>query len=151
MKGFLLEAILQPFVAILFCLGFGLPFVYLGFQTVYIEGNKDQRDGVTIDFNRKHFWGIWQINEHFQNVQNATLKTSLTHRPGPRRVRLTSGVFIETETKAVRLLAGSSNVNDKPKRGTVQSINAFIKDPERNHFTETIHLKNIFGGWGSPF
>jgi hypothetical protein len=45
MKEFLLKAILQPFVAILFCLGFGLPFAYFGFQTVNLEDNKDRREG----------------------------------------------------------------------------------------------------------
>jgi hypothetical protein len=39
MKDFLLEALLKPLAAILFCLVFGLPFVYIGFQTVQVEGN----------------------------------------------------------------------------------------------------------------
>lgn len=50
MKEFLIKALLQPFVAILFCLAFGLPFVYVGFQTVYVEGTKDEQGMVTIDF-----------------------------------------------------------------------------------------------------
>ena len=151
MKDFLVKALLQPFVAILFCLAFGLPFVFVGFQTAYVEGTKDQQGVVTIDFNRRHYWGVWQTNEHLENVQNATLRTSLTHRSSPRRIRLTSGVFIETETEAVRLLAGSSNVDDDLKRDTVQSINDFINDPQQSHYTRTIRVANIFGWVGLPF
>ena len=151
MKDFLIKALLQPFVAILFCLAFGLPFVYVGFQTVYVEGFKDQQGAVTIDFNRRHYWGVWQIDEHLENVQNATLRTSLTHRSRPRRIRLTSGVFVETETEAVRLLAGSSTVDDNLKRDIVQSINDFVNDPEQSDYTRTIRLANIFGWVGLPF
>lgn len=151
MKDFLLKAILQPFAAILFCLVFGLPFVYVGFQTVDILGNKDQQGQVTIEFTRKHYWGLWQVKEHLENVQNAALKTSLIHRSNPRRIRLTSGVFLETENEAVRLLAGSSNVNDDVKRDAVESINSFIANPEQKHFNKTIRLTNIFGWVGLPF
>jgi hypothetical protein len=151
MKEFFIKALLEPFVAILFCLAFGLPFVYAGFQTVYVEGAKDPQGMVIIDFNRRHYWGLWQINEHVENVQNAALQTSQIHRSGPRRIGLVSGVFIETETEAVRLLAGSSNIDDDLKREIVQSINNFINDPEQNHYTGTFQVANIFGWVGLPF
>ena len=55
MKDFLVKAILQPFASILFCLVFGVRFVYASFQTVSVDGGKDPQGQVTIDFNRKHF------------------------------------------------------------------------------------------------
>jgi hypothetical protein len=151
MRDFLIKTLLQPFVAILFCLAFGLPFVFVGFQTVFIEGAKDQQGVVTIDFHRSHYWGVWQVDEHIENVQNAALRTSLTHRSNPRRIRMTSGVFIETETEAIRLLAGSSNVDDELKWEIVDSINDFINDPEQRQYAQTVRLANIFGWVGLPF
>ena len=64
---------------------------------------------------------------------------------------MTSGVFIETETEAIRLLAGSSNVDDELKREIVDSINDFIDDPEQRHYAQTVRLANIFGWVGLPF
>lgn len=130
---------------------FYLPYVYVGFQSVHLEGKKDQQGQVAIEFTRKHYGGFWQIHERLENVQNATLKTSLIHRSSPRRLRLTSGVFLETETEAVRLLAGSSNVNDNLKGDAVESINSFMKSPEKDYFDTTIRLTNIFGWVGLPF
>jgi hypothetical protein len=151
MKEFFVKVFLEPFAAILFCLAFGVPFVYFGFQTVHVEGQKDHRGSVTIEFTRKHYWGLWQVNECLEEVQNATRKTSITHRSGPRRIRLTSGVFIETETGAVRLLAGSSTVDDKLKLETVNSINDFINDPTQTDFEKKIRVSNVFGWVGLPF
>lgn len=151
MKDFIIKSILEPLAAITFCLAFGLPFVYVGFQTVHIEGTKDQQGQVTIDFNRVHYWGIWQVDEHLDNVQAATLTTSLIHRSNPRRIRLVSGVFLETETEAVRLFAGSSNVNDNLKRETVDSLNAFIGDKDQVQLNKTFRLTNVFGWVGAPF
>lgn len=152
MKSFLLKALLEPFLAILFCLAFGLPFVYFGFQSVQIEGQKDAQGAVTIEFHRKHFWGLWQVNKRIENAQNATLKTSHSHRTGTRhRITLTSGVFLETETEAVPLLAGSSNIDDNLKWEVVNSINDFIDDPGQKHYARTFSLANVFGWVGLPF
>ena len=151
MKEFFVKAILEPFAAILFCLAFGLPFVYFGFQTVHVEGQKDQQGSTAIEFTREHYWGLWEVNEYLEDVENATLKTSITHRSRPRRIRLTSGVFIETETEAVRLLAGSSTVDDKLKSEAVDSINEFIKDPGKTDFEKTFRVRNVFGWVGLPF
>lgn len=153
MKDFFLEAFLYPFLAILFCLAFGVPFVYTGFQTVEVRGSKDDQGIVTIDFDRSHFWGLYRVKEHIEGVENASLKTSLTRTSGIRRTRqtLVSGVFLETEAGAVRLLAGSSNVDDDLKREAVRSINDFIAAPERTSYSNTIRLANVFGWFGLPF
>ena len=153
MKKFLVEAILQPFLAILFCLAFGVPFVYVGFQNIHVHGQKDEQGAVTINFTRRHFWGVYKVEEHVDDVENASLKTSRGRRPGINRTTkaLVSGVFIETETEAVRLIAGSSNVNDALKLDTVRSINNFIDAPDQTEFSKTIRLSNIFGWFGLPF
>ena len=62
-----------------------------------------------------------------------------------------SGVFLENETEAVRLLAGSSDVNENLKWDAVQSIKDFIKDPQQDEFQKTIRLTNLFGWFGLPF
>jgi hypothetical protein len=153
MKDFLVKAILEPFAAILFCLVFGVPFVYVGFQTIDVHGQKDDQGMVTIDFTRKHFWSIYKIEENIEDVENASRKTSRVRRSGINRTTktLVSGVFIETEAEAVRLIAGSSNVNDALKLDAVRSINDFIENPDQTQFSKTIRLSNIFGWFGLPF
>ena len=152
MKDFWLDAILKPLAAIAFCLAFGLPFVYSGFQRVDISGYKDGQGQVMIDFTRRHFWGLYRVEQHIEGVENATRKSSLVSKAGVgTRKTLVSGVFIETESQAVRLIAGSSNVNDALKLETVRGINDFIDDPSQTQFSKTIRLSNVFGWVGLPF
>jgi len=153
MKDFLVKAVLQPFLAILFCLVFGVPFVYTGFQTIDVRGHKDDQGKISIDFTRRHFWGIFQVEKHVEGVESATLKTSRVRRTGINRTTksFVSGVFIETETEAVRLIAGSSNVNDALKLDAVRSINNYIEDTDETQFSKKIRLSNIFGWFGLPF
>jgi hypothetical protein len=151
MKKFLVKAILEPLAAILFCLAFGLPFVYFGFQSVDLSGEKDPQGVVTIEFTRKHYWGLWPVHEKLEDVQQATRKTSITHRSVPRRIRLTSGVILESQYEAVPLLAGSSNIDDEIKNDAIGSINDFIDDPTQTYFEKSICVRNVFGWVGLPF
>jgi hypothetical protein len=150
MKEFVIKAILQPFLAILFCLGFGLPFTYVGFQVIDIHGSKDSQAVVRVDFTRKHFFGIYQVHEQVDGVENAALKTTLYRRKSNRHF-LGSGVFIETGTEAVRLVAGSSNMDDDLKWEMVRTINDFIDDPETLEVHRTFRITNLFGWFGLPF
>lgn len=150
MKDFIVKAILEPFLAILFCLAFGLPFTYVGFQVVDIELKKDDHQEVSLDFTRKHYWGLIQINEHLEKVENATRKTNLYRRKSTRHF-LGTGVFIETATGATRLIAGSSNVNDDVKLEMVRAINGFIDDPNSSGLNLSFRVNNLFGWFGLPF
>ena len=60
MKDFLIKTILQPFLAILFCLVFGLPFTYVGFQSINVQGSKDDVGKVSLDFNSQTF--LWPLH-----------------------------------------------------------------------------------------
>jgi hypothetical protein len=153
MKTFWLDAILKPLAAIIFCLIFGLPFVYTGFQSIVLNGTKDDQGNVTIDFTRKHFFGLYRVEKHIEGVENATLKSSLVRRSGIRNTRktLVSGVFLETQNEAIRLIAGSSDVNDALKLDVVRSVNQFIDDVNQNDYQNKIRLSNIFGWFGLPF
>lgn len=151
-KNFLVMALLKTVLAILFCLGFGTPFVYFGFQSLRIVGQKDAAGVVTIEYEREHFWGLVRVAERAEKVRGATLKTSLSGRsPGSGNRSLTSGVFIETESAALSLLAGSSNTNDGVKRQLVKSINDFLADAGRTSFENSVSLTNLFGWVGLPF
>jgi hypothetical protein len=152
MKSFWMDAVLKPGTAILFCLVFGLPFVYAGFQRIDATGMKDDRGEVTIDFTRKHFWGLYRVNEHIEGVKGATEKSSLIRKPGvTTRKKFVTGVFIETDREAVRLIAGSSDVNSALKSDAVRSINDFVDDPNQTQYERTIRFTNIFGWVGLPF
>ena len=148
MKAFLLDAVLKPFVAILFCLAFGVPFVYVGFQTARVEGMRDSEGVVDISFTRKHYWGLVQVRDQVEGVQAASLEVSRVRSNGRRR--LVSGVWITSETEAVRLLAGSSNVDDAKQWEIGNRINDFI-DGGEEHFSQTVRISNIFGWFGLPF
>jgi hypothetical protein len=152
MKSFWLDAILKPLAAIAFCLVFGLPFVYTGFQWIDVDGEKDDQGDVTIDFTRKHFFGLYRVEEHIEGVVSATEKSSLVRKPGvDTRKSFVTGVFVENEIEAVRLIAGSSDVNDTLKLDAVRSINEFIAEADQTEFSKTIRLSNIFGWVGLPF
>jgi hypothetical protein len=105
---------------------------------------------VTIDFTRKRFWGLYRISEHLEGVTNAALGTNLIRRTGSRYF-LASSVFIETDTDATRLVAGSSNIDRDIKVDAVHSINDFIGDQEDSLLVKSIKINNIFGWFGFPF
>ena len=150
MKDFLIKAILQPFLAILFCLVFGLPFSYVGFQSINIQGSKDESGEVSLDLTRKHFFGLYTFREHIEGAEYATLDTNLVRRTGNRRF-LASGVFIETDSEVVRLVAGSSNTDDKIKWEMFESINDYIDSSAVLDYDQTFRVSNIFGWFGLPF
>ena len=153
MKDFLLNAILYPFVAILFFLAFGVPFVYTGFQVVDVTGTKDPSGEVMVEFNRKHFWRLVHMTRRVVDVEGASLNTSRVRRTnsiGSSR-RMVSGVFINTETESTRLFAGSSNIDDQVKWDAVNSINEFVSSEGQFTYSHTFKIHNIFGWVGLPF
>ena len=148
MKEFLLEGLLYPLVAILFCLAFGVPFTYAGFQTIHVEGMKT--DGVVrMDFSRTHFWGLYRVEKHVEGVLGADLANDRFRQGG--FWRRAAGVFLVTETEAIRLMAGSSDVDDDLKWEMVNSINAFVDTPGSIKYDQTFRIHNIFGWFGLPF
>lgn len=148
MKEFLLEGLLYPFVAILFCLAFGVPFTYAGFQTIHLQGSKEGGI-VNMDLTRKHFWGIYVVEEHVAGVLGADLDVSRFRQSGRRRGA--TGVFLVTETEAVRVLEGSSDVDEALKWEMVDSINDFVKDPGVTRYNKIFRIQNVFGWVGLPF
>ena len=153
MKDFLFSAILYPFLAILFCLVFGVPFVYTGFQTIHVEGAKNEAGETTIYFTRTHFWGLVNIERRVDKVEGASFETSRIRRATSiNNTRKTvSGVFIDTAEGSVPLFAGSSNLDENLKWEAVQTINEFIATPDHWAYTRTFRIRNIFGWVGLPF
>jgi len=118
-----------------------LPFTYVGFQNINVQGSKDGVGEVTLDLTRKHFLVLYTLREHIKATEHATLDTNLIRRTGSRYF-LASGVFIETESEAVRLMAGSSNTDDKFKWDMIERINDFIDSPD---YDQTFRAISIFG------
>ncbi|MCS6887719.1 hypothetical protein [Chloroflexus sp.] len=58
MKKFFLDAVIKPGLAIAFVLGFGLPWVFVGFQTVVLQGRRDWDGKATFIVSREHFFGL---------------------------------------------------------------------------------------------
>ena len=148
MKDFLLEGLLYPFVAILFCLAFGVPFTYAGFQTIHVTGIKED-NVVNMDFTRTHYWGLYKVENHVEGVIGADLANDRFRQGG--YWRRAAGGFLVTETESIRLMAGSSDVDDALKWDMVNSINDFIDNPSATHYEKTFRIHNIFGWFGLPF
>ena len=148
MKELLLEGLLYSFLAILFCLAFGIPFTYAGFQTIYLQGMRDNGP-INMHLEREHFWGMYRIEEHVEGVLGADLKNDRFRHSG--YWRRASYVHLVTATGTVRVIAGSSDVDDKLKWEIVNSVNAFVNNPSRTHLDETYRIHNVFGWFGLPF
>jgi hypothetical protein len=155
MGEFILKKIIQPGLAILFCLAFGVPFVYTGFQSVEISGTKHLDGQVSMDINRSHFAGLYTVHSHVEDVEGATRSYSRVPQPRSRFLRSTrqtlTGVFLDGKPEGVRVIAGSSNVNDRLKLEIVDSINAFVRSDDRTSYFEVFRVTNIFGWFGLPF
>jgi hypothetical protein len=148
MKEFLLEGLLYPFLAISFCPAFGIPFTYAGFQTIHLEGTK-MNGSTSMHLQREHFWGLYRIEEHIEGVTGAVLKNDRFRQAGYWRRAV--GVHLVSQTETVRVIAGSSDVDDKLKREIINSVNDFVDNPGRSRFDETYHIHNVFGWFGLPF
>ena len=150
MKDFLLEGLLYPFLAILFCLAFGVPFTYVGFQNIHLTGTKDVDGQVSMDLSRKHYGGLYTVQEHADNVIEASIITSRP-RIGGRR-RLVSGVYLVTnQNEHIRLMAGSSSTDYRTKREMVLAVKEFVESPTHTQFDHSFHIQNAFGWFGLPF
>lgn len=148
MKDFLLEGLLYPFLAIAFCLAFGLPFTYAGFQVIHLQGGK-QDGSVSMSLRREHFWGLYVVEQDVDAVLGADLKNDRFRQDG--RWRRASGVHLVTETGSVRVIAGSSDADGALKWEIVNDVNDFVASPLEAAFDETYRIHNAFGWFGLPF
>jgi len=150
MKEFLLEGLLYPFLAILFCLAFGVPFTYTGFQNIHLTGEKDASGQVSMDLSREHYFGLYTVEEHVENVVKAQIITSRPRKIGGRR--LVSGVYLVTAAdEHIRLMAGSSSTDYSTKREMVLAVKDFVESPTQTQFDQSFHIQNLFGWFGLPF
>ena len=151
MKDFLFEGLLYPFLAILFCLAFGVPFTYVGFQDIHLTGTKTANGQVSIDLSREHYWGLYKVEEHVDDIIGARIITSRPKRIGKAR-RLVSGVYLVTAAdEHIRLLAGSSSTDYSTKREMVLAVKEFVESPEQTQFEQRFRIQNAFGWFGLPF
>lgn len=150
MKKFFLDTLLKPFFAILFFLLFGVPFVFAGFQTVHVTGTKNAENVVTIDFTRKHFWGLYQSSHHLEGVTEVALESRTSDNIGTRRTNV-SGIFLITPTQSESLFSFFSNTDDSLKDEAMNSLNSFITDTTQRTYDQTFKMRNIFGWFGLPF
>ena len=148
MKDFLLEGLLYPFLAILFCLAFGIPFTFAGFQTIRLSGVKENGN-VNMHLQREHYWGLYRVETQVEGILGAEWKNYRFRQSG--YWRRSASVYLVTDTEPVRVIAGSSDVDEKLKWEIINSVNDFIKDPGAADYEETFRIRNIFGWFGLPF
>jgi len=150
MKDNFLNLIVYPGLAILFCLAFGVPFTYAGFQQAAVEGIRAADGSVTLSVDRSHYFGL--IRQEFQvdDVESASWINTRVRRPGKAR-RLLSGVYLISDTQERALFFGSSNLNEDLKWQAIKDINGFIDDQESQEFSAEYRIQNLFGWFGLPF
>jgi hypothetical protein len=149
-KEYLLNKILYPILAILFCLAFGVPFTFHGFQTVNVQGERTDNGSVMLDITRTHFAGLFMKQIHLESVESAHWHNTRIRRIGKTR-KSVSGVVIESTDNSVSLFAGSSDLDEKTKWKAINQINTFINSPEQDALSETYIIRNAFGWFGLPF
>ena len=151
MNKLLVDELKKPFLAMLIGMTFGLPCVYLGFQTLRIAGHKDPAGTVTIDFASEHLGGLVRSGGQARNVRSATLTAArLTSSGGKGVAKTIHQVFVETDGEAVSLRAGASSMTESAKRELVARINGFIGDASRTRFSRSIDLESPIGWIGLP-
>ena len=150
MKEKFLNLILYPALAILFCLAFGVPFTYAGFQHAIVEGTRKENGSVTFEVDRSHYFGLIHQEYQIEEVEQASWVSIRVRRYGKPR-RLLSGVYLISSTEEQPLFFGSSNVNEDLKWRAINEINGFLDDPDRLEFSEEYRIRNLFGWFGLPF
>lgn len=150
MKDKILELIVYPGLAILFCLAFGVPFVYAGFQTVSVQGTKDENGLADLAVDRSHYLGLIHQEFEIEEVEGASWVNSRVRRAGRPR-RLLSGVYLVSGAEERPLFFGSSNLYEDLKWQAINEINDFIKDPADLEFSAEYRIRNLFGWFGLPF
>jgi hypothetical protein len=60
-------------------------------------------------------------------------------------------VFLVTKSEAHRVMAGSTDVDEKLKWRTVKNINEYIDNPNVLSYNKTFRIHNVFGWFGLPF
>lgn len=149
MRQFLLDAFLKPGIAILFLLGFGLPFLFFGFQSIEMHGIRETDDTATFTLKRKHFWGIVKFERTIAEVERAKTIAS-DDGTGTHRQLLQSAVLV-AGSEEIPLFMGTSSADDDLNKRLVSEVNAFIQNSSNLQYTGTFGMRNVFGWVAIPF
>jgi hypothetical protein len=152
-KGFLADAFLKPALAIAFFLGFGGFFVYGGFQSSNVALKREPDNSVSGRITRAHLLGLHAVSEDLRGVREAavvvrraTISGFLRSSPSP-----VSGVVLLADSGDIPLFWGFSNVDDEQKREFKAALNSYILGTDRNPYSQTFVIRNLFGWFGLPF
>lgn len=155
MRKFILNAIVKPGAGILFFIGFGTPLIFFGFQSVGLNGLKDTDGKIAFTVVRSQLFGIMKNKETITHVKRAELsKHTITNtpRPGiPLSESVLTNVAVVSPSEKLMVFIGDSEVDEVLKRKMVDEINGFINNPQDTEYTETFHIRNVFGWVGLPF
>lgn len=155
MKLFLINAFVKPGLSILFCLVFGLPFVFFGFQSVELIGVKDAQGQVEFTVIRGHFWGVIKDKRVISNVERATKKEDslLSTRPGSAGIdrKILSKVVLVSMKQNIPIFTGSTDIDDAMKNRVISEVNEFIQETSKGEYRNTFKIRNVFGWVGLPF
>jgi hypothetical protein len=148
MSRFLADAILKPFVAILFCLVFGGAFVFAGYQTLDLRASKDPAGAVTFDYVQGYLLGLVRSSHRVADVRGVEMRSHRTRSKG--RTRTMTRVVLVHAGGIASLSGMSSNVNDGEKRALRDAVDAFLRDPSRSAYEASFTFRNVFLWVGLP-
>ncbi len=140
--------------AFYFFIGFGTPLIFFGFQSVGFEWSERYRwENRIYSCSQSTLWDH-ENKETITHVKRAELsKHTITNtpRPGiPLSESVLTNVAVVSPSEKLMVFIGDSEVDEVLKRKMVDEINGFINNPQDTEYTETFHIRNVFGWVGLP-
>mgnify|MGYP003563705538 CR=1 FL=1 len=152
MPRLLVDGILKPGAAILFLLGFGLPLVYFGFQSVEILGERTSPAAVRITLTRTQLFGLVSARRTAEDVDAVTETSVDLPRPvGPRGFLQVTNVALHAGGSETLVFLGSTNASEDLKRRVARELAAFVEDTHAGAYRGTFAMRSPFGWLGLPF
>ena len=152
MQRLLVDGVLKPGAAILFLLGFGLPLVFFGFQSLDIRGERTAPNAARVTLVRTQLFGLVTTSRTVDNAEAATETRVALPRPAPPRGLMhVTNVVIHAAGTETPVFLGSTNASEDLKRRVALELNGFLENPQAGAYRGTFAMWSPFGWLGLPF
>jgi hypothetical protein len=126
--------------------------VYGGFQSSNVALKREPDNSLSGRITRAHLLGLHAVSEDLRGVREAAIVVRRTAISGFQRSSPSvSGVVLRAHSGDIPLFWGFSNVDDEQKREFKAALDSYILGADRNPFSQTFVISNLFGWFGLPF
>jgi hypothetical protein len=134
-------------LAALVFLTFGIPLVFIGFQTAELTGHRDIEGEISFTLVRKHLGGLYKIRRTISQIKWAEIVTS--ESDSGTETKLVSNVVLVSRLGKIPVFLGSSNSYNNLKKRIESEVNTFIRDPEQIQYAAIYSMRDVFGAVGA--